>query len=35
MFWNPEITNLGTDEIVFLRNVTKIGTDENKAIYSI
>ena len=24
-----------TDEIVFFRNLTKIGTDENKAIYSI
>ena len=29
------MTNLRTDEIVFFRNLTKIGTDENKAIYSI
>ena len=28
------MTNLRTDEIVFFRNLTKIGTDENKAIYS-
>ena len=26
--------NLRTDEIVFFCNLTKIGTDENKAIYS-
>ena len=32
---NPEMTNLRTDEIVFFHNMTKIGTDENKAIYSI
>ena len=32
---NPEMTNLRTDENVFLGNWTKIGTDENKAIYSI
>ena len=32
---NPEMTNLRTDEIVFFRNLTKIGSDENKAIYSI
>ena len=32
---NPEMTNLRTDEIVFFCNLTKIGTDENKAIYSI
>ena len=32
---NPEMTNLRTDEIVIFRNLTKIGTDENKAIYSI
>ena len=32
---NPEMTNLRTDEIVFFGNLTKIGTDENKAIYSI
>ena len=32
---NPEMTNLHTDEIVFFRILTKIGTDENKAIYSI
>ena len=31
---NPEMTNLRTDELVFFRNLTKIGTDENKAIYS-
>ena len=31
---NLEMTNLRTDEIVFFRNMTKIGTDENKAIYS-
>ena len=31
---NPEMTNLRTDENVFFRNLTKIGTDENKAIYS-
>ena len=28
------MTNLRTDEIVFLYNLTKIGTDKNKAIYS-
>ena len=28
------MTNLRTDEIVFFRNLTKIGTDENKVIYS-
>ena len=28
------MTNLCSDEIVFFRNLTKIGTDENKAIYS-
>ena len=28
------MTNLRTDEIVFFRNLKKIGTDENKAIYS-
>ena len=28
------MTNLSTDEIVFFHNLTKIGTDENKAIYS-
>ena len=27
--------NLHTDKIVFFRNLTKIGSDENKAIYSI
>ena len=31
----PEMTNLRTDEIVFFRNLTKIGTDKNKGIYSI
>ena len=28
------MTNLRTDEIVFYFNLTKIDTDENKAIYS-
>ena len=28
------MTNLRTDEMVFFRNLMKIGTDENKAIYS-
>ena len=28
------MTNLRTDEIVFFRNLTKIGTDENNAIYT-
>ena len=28
------MTNLRTDEMAFLRSLTKIGTDENKAIYS-
>ena len=28
------MTNLRTDEMVFICNLTKIGTDENKAIYS-
>ena len=28
------MTNLRTDEIVLFHNLTKIGTDENKAIYS-
>ena len=32
---NVEMTNLRTDEMAFLRRLTKIGTDENKAIYSI
>ena len=31
---NLEMTNLRTDEMVFSRNLTKIGTDENKAIFS-
>ena len=31
---HPEMTNLRTDVIDFFRNLTKIGTDENKAIYS-
>ena len=31
---NHEMKNLRTDEIVLFRNLTKIGTDENKAIYS-
>ena len=29
------MTNLRTDENVFFGNLTKIGTDENKAVYSI
>ena len=29
------MTNLLTNEILFLIHSTKIGTDENKAIYSI
>ena len=29
------MTNLRTDKIVFLGNLTKIGADQNKAIYSI
>ena len=29
------MTNLRTDKMVFICNLTKIGTDENKAIYSI
>ena len=29
------MTNLRTDEMAFSRSLTKIGTDENKAIYSI
>ena len=29
------MTDLSTDEIVFFCNLTKIGTGENKAIYSI
>ena len=28
------MTNLHTDEIVFFLHLTKIGTNENKAIYS-
>ena len=28
------MTNLRTDKIVFFLHLTKIGTDENKAIYS-
>ena len=28
------MTNLRTDQMVFFRNLTKIDTDENKAIYS-
>ena len=32
---SPQMTYLRTDEIVFLGNLTKIGTDENKAMYSI
>ena len=29
------MTNLGTDEMAFSHSFTKIGTDENKAIYSM
>ena len=29
-----KMTNLRTDEMVFCRNLTKIGTDENKGIHS-
>ena len=29
------MTNLHTDEMVLFRNMTKIDTDENKAIFSI
>ena len=32
---NHKMTNLRTDEMVLICNLTKIGTDENKAIYSI
>ena len=32
-YGNPQMTNLRTDEMVFL-HLTKIGTGENKAIYS-
>ena len=32
---NPKMTNLCTDKIVYFYNLTKIGTDENKAIYSM
>ena len=28
------MTNLRTDKMVFIWNLTKIGTDKNKAIYS-
>ena len=28
------MTNLRTDEMAFSHSLTKIGTDENKAIYS-
>ena len=31
---NLEMTNLRTDEMAFFCTLTKIGTDENKAIYS-
>ena len=31
---NLHMTNLRTDEMVFFHNLTKIDTDENKAIYS-
>ena len=29
---NHKMTNLRTDEMVFICNLTKIGTDNNKAI---
>ena len=29
------MTNLRNDEMIYFRNLTKIDTDENKAIYSI
>ena len=29
------MTNLHIDEMVLFLNITKIGTDENKAIYSM
>ena len=31
---NLEMTNLCSDEMAFFHRLTKIGTDENKAIYS-
>ena len=31
---NLHMTNLRTDEMVFFHDLTKIDTDENKAIYS-
>ena len=34
-FSAPWMTNLRTDEMVNFNKLTKIGTDENKAIYSI
>ena len=30
-----QMTNLRNDEMVLFRNLTKIGTDENKSIYSM
>ena len=32
---NVEMRNLRTDEMAFICSLTKIGTDENKTIYSI
>ena len=32
---NVEMAKLRTDEMAFFRSLTKIGTDENKAIYSM
>ena len=32
---NLQMTNLRTAEIIFVYNLTEIGTNENKAIYSI
>ena len=32
-YW--QMTNLRIDQMVFFRNLTKIGTDKNKTIYSI
>ena len=33
-FGNLEMTNLCTDEMAFSHNLTKIGSEESKAIYS-
>ena len=34
-FGNLQTTNLHTDEMFYYRNLTKIDTDENKAIHII